>query len=84
MYKKKWTLDFKPIFNKIIINMWKTYKQVAIDSFPNIIVAVDSFHVIKHLNMAIDYISLKIMKKCYKSHSKIRTSWNVLFYFKKV
>ena len=58
MYKKKWTLDFKPIFNKIIINMWKTYKQVAINSFPNIIVAVDSFHVIKHLNMAIDLIAI--------------------------
>lgn len=54
-----------------IIDMWDTYKQVSNAVFPNSIVAVDSFHVMKHLNAAIDLIRLKVMKRFDKGHSKL-------------
>lgn len=49
--------------------MWETYKDVAIRAFPSCVVAVDSFHVIKHLNKAMDNIRIRIMND-YKEKQK--------------
>lgn len=55
----------------VICDMWETYRDVAYTTFPNVKVAVDSFHVIQHLNNAIDSIRLKVMRKYYKAHNKL-------------
>lgn len=47
----------------VSIDMWETYKDVALRAFPNAIIAVDSFHVIKHLNKAMDNIRIRIMNR---------------------
>ena len=47
----------------VVIDMWDTYRDLASIYFPNCKVAVDSFHVIRHLNDAIDSIRIKTMKK---------------------
>lgn len=67
----------------VIIDMWDTYKQVSLDVFPNAIVAVDSFHVIKHLNLAIDMIRLKVMRKYDKGHSKLENAEMYYYMLKK-
>lgn len=67
----------------IIIDMWDTYKQVSLDVFPNSIIAVDSFHVIKHLNLAIDMIRLKVMRKYDKGHSKLENAEMYYYMLKK-
>lgn len=51
----------------VSIDMWETYKTVAVKAFPHCVVAVDSFHVIKHLNKAMDNVRIKIMNK-YKNN----------------
>ena len=40
------------------IDMWQTYLDIEEDYLPNATVCVDSFHVIEHLNRAIDSIRL--------------------------
>lgn len=67
----------------VIIDMWDTYKQVSLNVFPNSIVAVDSFHVIKHLNLAIDIIRLKVMRKFDKGHSKLEHAEMYYYMLKK-
>jgi transposase len=67
----------------VIIDMWDTYKQVSLGVFPNAIVAVDSFHVIKHLNLAIDMIRLKVMRKYDKGHSKLENAEMYYYMLKK-
>ena len=67
----------------VIIDMWDTYKQVSLDVFPNAIIAVDSFHVIKHLNLAIDMIRLKVMRKYDKGHSKLENAEMYYYMLKK-
>lgn len=47
----------------IIIDMWDTYKDLANLYFNRSQIAVDSFHVIKHLNNAMNSIRLRIMRK---------------------
>ena len=67
----------------VIIDMWDTYKQVSLDVFPNAIIAVDSFHVIKHLNLAMDMIRLKFMRKYDKGHSKLEQAEMYYYMLKK-
>ena len=67
----------------VIIDMWETYKQVSLDVFPNCIVAVDSFHVIKHLNLAMDMIRLKVMRKYDKGHSRLENAEMYYYMLKK-
>lgn len=44
------------------IDMWQTYVDIAERYLPNARICVDSFHVIKHLNDAMDKIRLHIQK----------------------
>ena len=67
----------------VIMDMWETYKQVCLGVFPNAIIAVDSFHVIKHLNLAIDMIRLKVMRKYDKGHSKLENAEMYYYMLKK-
>ena len=60
-------ISFIPKFERlnvkyVVIDMWDTYRDLALIYFPNCKVAVDSFHVIRHLNDAMDSIRIKIMK----------------------
>jgi len=45
------------------IDMWETYKIVAQNAFPNATICVDSFHVIEHLNDAMDKIRLQVQRR---------------------
>lgn len=45
------------------IDMWQTYVDISERYLPNATICVDSFHVIKHLNAAMDKIRLKIQRK---------------------
>lgn len=47
----------------VIIDMWDTYRDLSSIYFPNCANAVNSFHVIKHLNDAIDSIRIRVMRK---------------------
>ncbi|MBQ1629946.1 MAG: ISL3 family transposase [Firmicutes bacterium] len=47
----------------VTIDMWEPYRDVAKTYFPNCIVAVDPFHVIKHLVKDFDDLRIDLMKK---------------------
>lgn len=47
----------------VIIDMWESYKQVINRCFPNAMIAVDSFHVIWHMNEAIKAIRIRVAHK---------------------
>lgn len=48
----------------VTMDMWETYKNISYKMFPKLeYIAVDSFHVIKHLNEAIDEIRKSIMNQ---------------------
>ena len=63
----------------IIIDMWDTYRDLAEIQFKNAKIAVDSFHVIKHLNEAMISIRLKIMRKYDKKSKSI--CYNDMYYY---
>lgn len=58
-------ISIKERLNVLYVNidMWETYKIVAEKAFPNATICVDSFHVIKHLNDAMDKIRLHVQKR---------------------
>ena len=59
--------------------MWDTYKDLASIRFKNAKIAVDSFHVIKHLNDAMISIRIKIMQKYNKKTSSLEA--NDMYYY---
>ncbi len=62
-----------------IIDMWDTYRDLSEIYFPNAKIAVDSFHVIKHLNEAMDKIRIKVMKKYDKRTHSLES--NDMYYY---
>ena len=62
--------------------MWDTYRDLAEIYFKNAKIAVDSFHVIKHLNEAMISIRLKIMRK-YDKRSKSLQANDMYYYMLK-
>lgn len=66
----------------VIIDMWDTYRDLSSIYFPNCKIAVDSFHVIKHLNDAIDSIRLKVMKK-FNKHTNTLIQNDIYYYMLK-
>lgn len=46
----------------VTIDMWEPYRDVAKQYFPNCIVAVDPFHVIKHLQDGFERLRIDLMK----------------------
>ena len=66
----------------IVIDMWETYKTLSKSLFKNARIAVDSFHVIKHLNDAITKVRLKIMRK-YDSRTDKLVDNHIFYYMMK-
>lgn len=63
----------------IIIDMWDTYREIAEIYFKNAKIAVDSFHVIQHLNNAMISIRLRIMRK-YDKRTKSLLANDMYYY----
>lgn len=47
----------------VVIDMWEPYVDIAKFYFPNAVIAIDSFHVLKEMNSALDKIRCKVMNK---------------------
>ena len=64
----------------VTIDMWRPYKEMALKWFPNVIVAVDPFHVIEHLSDCFTKIRIRVMKsKIYGSNAYyLLKSWHKL------
>lgn len=82
-YFSKYSLEERKKVEYIVIDMWETYNNVAKIVFPYAKVAVDSFHIITHLNTAIDIIRLEVMRKFDKGHSKLINSEMYYYMLKK-
>lgn len=85
-HKNKLTQNFSNIpkverdnVDYIIIDMWDTYRDLGEIYFKNAKIAVDSFHVINHLNEAIVSIRLKIMRKFDKRTKSLMA--NDMYYY---
>lgn len=63
----------------IVIDMWETYRDLSKRYFKNAIVAVDSFHVIKHLNDAVMSVRIRVMNKFNKRTNKLLA--NDMYYY---
>lgn len=67
----------------VIIDMWDTYRDISKYYFKNAKIAVDSFHIIKHLNNAMISIRIKIMRKYYKHVSDLEFNDKYYYMLKK-
>jgi len=54
----------------VVIDMWEPYLDIATLYFPDAIVAIDSFHVLKEIGFALDKVRRRIMSGYSKSTSE--------------
>lgn len=64
LYFSKFPREQRLNVKYVTIDMWEPYKDVVKVYFPNCIVAVDPFHVIKHLTTGFDNLRISLMKQC--------------------
>ena len=62
----------------VVIDMWEPYLDVVSIYFPNAVVAIDSFHVIKEIGFALDKVRRRIMNGCQKGTTEyyLLKKWN--------
>lgn len=75
-------LSEKATVKVFIMDMWDPYKDVIKIYFPNTLIAVDSFHIIRGLNEAIKKIRIKAQNKYYINRSKLESN-DMLYYMLK-
>ncbi len=61
-YFDKFPLSERNNVKYVVIDMYNTYRDVVHMKLKNAIIAVDSFHVIKNINSALDKVRIRIMK----------------------
>ena len=66
-----------------IMDMWDPYKRAVLDCFPNALIAVDSFHILQHLNIAVDMVRLRTMRRFDKGHAKLEDADMYYYMLKK-
>ena len=66
----------------VVIDMWEPYLDVASIYFPDAIVAIDSFHVLKEMGFALDKVRRRIMSGYQKGSEEyyLLKKWNDLLY----
>ena len=63
-YFERIPLDERKQVRYVTIDMWLPYKEVCKKYLPNCIIAVDPFHVVKHLMEGFSRIRLNILNQC--------------------
>lgn len=63
-YFERIPLDERKQVRYVTIDMWLPYKEVCEKYLPNCIIAVDPFHVVKHLMEGFSRIRLNILNQC--------------------
>lgn len=88
--RSKWELEkYFELFPKeelnkvkyVTMDMWEPYRDVASLRFKNAAVAVDPFHVIKHLVHCFDVLRISIMNQCIHDSTSyyLLKKWNWMF-----
>ncbi len=82
-YFSKFSLEERKKVKYITMDMWETYLDVAKTYFKNAIIAIDSFHVMKLINNALDKIRLSVMQKYNLKTQNIDDNDNYYYILKK-
>lgn len=82
-YFSKIPLEQRNKVKYITMDMWETYKDLAIKYFRNAKIAVDSFHVTKAVNNALDTIRKIVMQKYNEKTKEIDDNSNFYYVLKK-
>lgn len=82
-YFSKFSLDVRKNVKYITMDMWEPYLDVAKRYFKNAIIAIDSFHVIKTINNALDRIRISVMRKYNLETQNIEDNDNYYYILKK-
>ena len=82
-YFSKIPLSIRNEVEYITIDMWESYLDLARIYFPKAKVAIDSFHVVKHVSNALDSIRKSIMNKYNNNSAELENNTEYYYLLKK-
>ena len=81
-YFSKLTKEERDNVQYVVIDMWEPYLDIATMYFHNVIIAIDSFHVLKEMGFALDKVRRRIMSGYHKGSEEyyLLKKWNDLLF----
>lgn len=82
-YFMSFSLNEREKVKYITMDMWEPYREVVKIAFPRALIAADSFHVIKNLNMSVDKVRISVMQKYNEKTEKLEDNSTNYYLLKK-
>lgn len=77
-YFFRYPLEVRSQVKTICIDMYEPYIQLIHSCFPNAQIITDRFHIIQHINRALNSIRIEVMKDNKKYYSKLKRYWKLM------
>jgi len=82
-YFLSFSLEEREKVQYVTMDMWDSYRDTVQIVCPKALIAADSFHVIKNLNMAVDKVRLSVMQKYNNKSEKLEDNTSNYYLLKK-
>lgn len=77
-YFLKYSIKARKSVETIVIDMYSPYMSLIKDLFPNANIIIDKFHIIQHINRALNQTRINLMNNDKKNYNKLKKYWKLI------
>jgi len=81
-YFQRYPYDLRKKVKTVTLDMYSPYLKVIHDCFPNAELIIDRFHIVQHMNRALNRLRIEIMKTVKytrpRDYSKLKKQWKII------
>ena len=81
-YFQRYPYELRKRVKTVTLDMYSPYLKVINDCFPNAELIIDRFHIVQHLNRALNRLRIEIMKtvkyKRRRDYKKLKKQWKII------
>lgn len=81
-YFQRFPFDFRKKVKTVTIDMYSPYLKVIHDCFPHAELIIDRFHIVQHINRALNRLRIEIMKDIRytrpRDYKKLKNQWKII------
>lgn len=77
-YFFQFPLEVRKNVKTVCIDMYEPYIQLIRSCFPNAVIITDRFHIVQHINRALNSTRIAVMKENKDYHARLKRYWKLL------
>lgn len=81
-YFQRYPIELRRNVKTVTLDMYSPYLKVIHDCFPNAKLIIDRFHIVQHINTALNRLRIEIMKTVRytrpRDYSKLKKQWKII------